>query len=388
MPFLKTKTILTFLILTVSVIDLFPQSDSLLKFIFIPHPRSEDRENLSVNPDIAKIDFSMYDVLLLGGDLTFDTDNSSATLAHCDSVFDLGNPNTLWSLGNHDVQSGHRQLIKDFTGRDSYYSYTRDGITFLVLDTELDANGSSSTFITGDQLQMVQNVCDSIMDSRYLILLHHRLMWMINNDDFKDRLTDSIALSSRLLDTTNFYSDIYPLLQNVKNKGIQVLVFGGDRSDFNVEYNPEDSITFYAARLADDLPDSINNVIILDYNLQSKEITCNFMPLSEMTTSVTQESSQLSLGFALSQNYPNPFNPITNIEFQISDFGFVSLKVFDVLGRKVATLVDEYMPSGNYKVEVNGSNISGGVYFYSLQFIPEDKGIERFTDTKKFILLK
>ena len=382
MPFLKTKTILTFLILTVSVIDLFPQSDSLLKFIFIPHPRSEDRENLSVNPDIAKIDFSMYDVLLLGGDLTFDTDNSSATLAHCDSVFDLGNPNTLWSLGNHDVQSGHRQLIKDFTGRDSYYSYTRDGITFLVLDTELDANGSSSTFITGDQLQMVQNVCDSIMDSRYLILLHHRLMWMINNDDFKDRLTDSIALSSRLLDTTNFYSDIYPLLQNVKNKGIQVLVFGGDRSDFNVEYNPEDSITFYAAALSVDVPDSLKNVIVLNYNLSNKLINIEFVPLFEDTITTDVRRIFSSPGrFVLNQNYPNPFNPTTTISWYSPLSGRQTLKIYDILGNEITTLVNEFKPAGNYEVMFDGSNFPSGVYYYRLQS-------GKFTETKKLVLLR
>ena len=382
MPFLKTKTILTFLILIVSVIDLFPQSDSLLKFIFIPHPRSEDRENLSVNPDIAKIDFSMYDVLLLGGDLTFDTDNSSATLAHCDSVFDLGNPNTLWSLGNHDVQSGHRQLIKDFTGRDSYYSYTRDGITFLVLDTELDANGSSSTFITGDQLQMVQNVCDSIMDSRYLILLHHRLMWMINNDDFKDRLTDSIALSSRLLDTTNFYSDIYPLLQNVKNKGIQVLVFGGDRSDFNVEYNPEDSITFYAAALSVDVPDSLKNVIVLNYNLSNKLINIEFVPLFEDTITTDVRRIFSSPGrFVLNQNYPNPFNPTTTISWYSPLSGRQTLKIYDLLGNEITTLVNEFKPAGNYEVMFDGSNFPSGVYYYRLQS-------GKFTETKKLVLLR
>ena len=382
MPFLKTKTILTFLILIVSVIDLFPQSDSLLKFIFIPHPRSEDRENLSVNPDIAKIDFSMYDVLLLGGDLTFDTDNSSATLAHCDSVFDLGNPNTLWSLGNHDVQSGHRQLIKDFTGRDSYYSYTRDGITFLVLDTELDANGSSSTFITGDQLQMVQNVCDSIKDSRYLILLHHRLMWMINNDDFKDRLTDSIALSSRLLDTTNFYSDIYPLLQNVKNKGIQVLVFGGDRSDFNVEYNPEDSITFYAAALSVDVPDSLKNVIVLNYNLSNKLINIEFVPLFEDTITTDVRRIFSSPGrFVLNQNYPNPFNPTTTISWYSPLSGRQTLKIYDILGNEITTLVNEFKPAGNYEVMFDGSNFPSGVYYYRLQS-------GKFTETKKLVLLR
>ena len=382
------KLIIIFIILSISGTDLFAQSDSLLKFIFVPHPRSEDRTNQSVYPGILNIDFTNYDVRMLGGDITYSTSKDSTTLAYCDNLFNIGSPNTLWSLGNHDVQSGNRSLIKKFTGRESFYSYGRDGVTFIVLDTELDANGFANTFIKDEQLQMVQSVCDSITESSVLILLLHRFMWMINNDYFKTMLTDSIAASSRSMDTTNFYSDIYPLLQEVKNKGIKVLVFGGDKSKINIVYSPEDSITFYAARLADDLPDSINNVIILDYNLRSKKITYNFIPLSEMIASVVQEPSQLPLGFALSQNYPNPFNPTTNIEFYIPGSGFVSLKVYDILGRKVAILVDEYMPGGNYEVEWDGSYLSGGVYFYRFQFMPDGKYTDRFTDTKKFILLK
>jgi hypothetical protein len=367
--------------LTISGMDLFSQNDSVLKFIFISHPRSEDQVHQSVYTGIAKIDFTKYDVKMLGGDITYSTSKDSATLAYCDNLFNLGSPNTLWSFGNHDVQSGHRALIKKFTGRESFYSYSRNGVTFIVLDTELDANSFSSTFIKGDQLQMVKNVCDSITASRYLILLHSRFMWMINSDYFKTRLTDSIAASSRSMDTTNFYSDVYPLLQKVKNKGIQVLVFGGDKSKINIAYSPEDSITFYAARLADDLPDSVNNVIVLNYNLQNKEIICNFVPLAEMTTSVAQESSRLPERFALNQNFPNPFNPSTKISFVIANLSFVTLDIFDMLGSNVATLISERKAAGSYSVDWNATDVPSGVYFYRLQ-------TDKFTETKKLVLLR
>jgi uncharacterized delta-60 repeat protein len=90
--------------------------------------------------------------------------------------------------------------------------------------------------------------------------------------------------------------------------------------------------------------------------------------------------------FTLYQNFPNPFNPSTNIKYRISDFGFVSLKVFDVLGNEVATLVNEEKPAGNYVVEFNshsdeGQNLSSGIYFYKLQ-------AGSFVETKKMILLK
>jgi hypothetical protein len=95
--------------------------------------------------------------------------------------------------------------------------------------------------------------------------------------------------------------------------------------------------------------------------------------------------------FSLSQNYPNPFNPTTNLEFQIPTSGLVSLKVFDVLGNEVATLVDEEKPAGRYTLEFsakggsasgrNGSGLTSGIYLYQLR--AGDHII-----TRKMILLK
>jgi N-acetylmuramoyl-L-alanine amidase len=73
------------------------------------------------------------------------------------------------------------------------------------------------------------------------------------------------------------------------------------------------------------------------------------------------------LAFELSQNYPNPFNPTTNLEFRISSLEFVSLKIFDVLGREVATLVNEVRPTGAYTVRWDASALPSGVYFYQLR---------------------
>ena len=80
-----------------------------------------------------------------------------------------------------------------------------------------------------------------------------------------------------------------------------------------------------------------------------------------------EDERQLPLNSSLSQNYPNPFNPTTQIEFQIASSGFVNVKVFDILGREVATLVNENMQAGNYSVAFDASALSSGVYFYRMQ---------------------
>ena len=85
--------------------------------------------------------------------------------------------------------------------------------------------------------------------------------------------------------------------------------------------------------------------------------------------------------FILSQNYPNPFNPSTTINFSIPNSEFITLKVYDVLGKEVATLVNEEKATGSYEVNFNAAGISSGIYFYKLQ-------AGSIIETKKMILLR
>jgi hypothetical protein len=98
--------------------------------------------------------------------------------------------------------------------------------------------------------------------------------------------------------------------------------------------------------------------------------------------SVKDNTHQVTLErFKLNQNYPNPFNPSTTVSFSLPSKSFVSLKVFDILGREVATLVSEEMSAGTHVRQWNAEYISSGIYFYRLQ-----AGL--FTETKKLILLR
>jgi photosystem II stability/assembly factor-like uncharacterized protein len=102
-------------------------------------------------------------------------------------------------------------------------------------------------------------------------------------------------------------------------------------------------------------------------------------------TFIENENNSTSKDFLLQQNHPNPFNPSTRIQYAISRRQFVTLKVYDLLGREVATLVNEEKPAGTFKVEFNSAssikNLASGIYFYRLQ-------AGDFVETKKMILLK
>lgn len=98
-------------------------------------------------------------------------------------------------------------------------------------------------------------------------------------------------------------------------------------------------------------------------------------------TSVQFPISDKPTQYELNQNYPNPFNPSTTISFNIPLKSFVTLKVFDIIGREVATIVSEEMSAGTYSRKWNATNPSCGIYFYRLQ-------AGTFIETKKLVLLK
>jgi len=98
-------------------------------------------------------------------------------------------------------------------------------------------------------------------------------------------------------------------------------------------------------------------------------------------TNFSNISSEIPDKFSLSQNFPNPFNPRTIINYQLSMFSFVSIKVYDVLGNEVVELVNEKQNAGSYSVEFDGSGFASGIYFYRLE-------TGSFVDTKKMTLIK
>jgi hypothetical protein len=100
------------------------------------------------------------------------------------------------------------------------------------------------------------------------------------------------------------------------------------------------------------------------------------------TVGIDSEKDQIVPREYILQNaFPNPFNPLTTINYSVPEVSFVSLKVFDILGNEVATLVNENKPVGNYEVEFSAAGLPSGIYFYRLES-------GSFTETRKMVLLK
>jgi hypothetical protein len=124
--------------------------------------------------------------------------------------------------------------------------------------------------------------------------------------------------------------------------------------------------------------------IVYDTLLTNSEILVVENYLAEkydIVLGIEDQSNGIPSQFILAQNYPNPFNPYTTIRFQVPNSSFVNLKVYDILGNEVATLVNEEKSTGSYEVEFDASGLSSGIYFYKLQ-------AGSFVETKKMILMK
>lgn len=103
--------------------------------------------------------------------------------------------------------------------------------------------------------------------------------------------------------------------------------------------------------------------------------------VSFQTSDIKQTADIKPSNYKLSQNYPNPFNPVTTIRYQIPEDGFVTLKVYDMLGNEVSSLVSQEQTPGEYTATFDGKNLASGIYFYNLT-----QG--NFTETKKLVLMK
>jgi hypothetical protein len=117
------------------------------------------------------------------------------------------------------------------------------------------------------------------------------------------------------------------------------------------------------------------------YNNDPTLRTVNIPVILDVLTGVQDENDHLPKSFALLQNYPNPFNPVTRIRYELPKESKVLLKVYNILGQEVVTLVDDLQKAGRYEVEFTAAKFATGVYFYRLQ-------AGEFVETKKLVLLK
>ncbi len=196
-------------------------------------------------------------------------------------------------------------------------------------------------------------------------------------------MPDTISLGGGMkkINSNSFTTDAYGTL-NLPNGSFQAVRLKGTYTTY--VYNGASLINSYSSYDYTWLTLEGNQLKVdVDTSTATGNVTVQSIEITYVSSTATAVNIQSTSpkNFMLSQNYPNPFNPATTISFQIPKSSFVTLKVYDVLGREVASLINEQKSPGTYSVNFNASNLSSGMYLYRLQ-------AGDFVETKKLVLLK
>lgn len=250
------------------------------QYLFIGHPR-DDGPGEIVQREVERIDFSKFDLLLLGGDLTWQGTGTRETVDYLDAVFDLAAPTTLAAIGNHDTSN--KSFFTDVTGRPLYHTFETNGVTFVVLDTTNDGQN-----ILGGELQMLADTVDALPANSHLVIVHHHIVWLADYPPLAQlQGSPLIGASSANLSGLNFYDDVYPLLLQARAKGVEVLCLAGDRTgteieEFFIDHTTADGVRFVAAGLKEELTPGLRTVVVLEHDVEAGALTCHFKHLTDL----------------------------------------------------------------------------------------------------------
>ena len=190
------------------------------------------------------------------------------------------------------------------------------------------------------------------------------------NRDFTNTFlcTSPVFYNGFIEQTMVLYSADNPIYGDIKTSLLEV------DNDY-VMLDSTSDINLFFKTPANDIPQGYirDFVLVVNGRYENNE--------DKIKTNSVGKNNILPLEYQLNQNYPNPFNSKTNIKYQIPNTGIVKIIIYDLLGREVKTLVNEYKQPGTYQVSFNAEGLSSGIYFYRMRS-------GDFTETKKLVLIK
>ncbi len=273
---------------------------------------------------------------------------------HCQAYYNATNQNyarTLMNMGLSPQQIIDSLIAHDAQGNPTIRQY---GIVDLI-------NGGRTAAYTGVNCQNYKN---HIIGPTYTIQ---------GNILLGQKVLDS--MQARFLNTQGTLADkLMAALQGAK-------MIGADTRC--TQYNKSSISAFIRVAKPTDPPNSyyldlnVNNTPTNKDPIDSLQVLYNLWLL----TGIRNLQGELPTSISLEQNLPNPFNPVTKIRFSINGNYYVTLKIYDILGKEIVTLFNNNLSAGNYEIEWNASNVPSGVYYYRFQ-------ANDFVETKRMVLLK
>jgi hypothetical protein len=259
------------------------EEDTGIRYLHLAHVRTMDTVNQTVDPRLETLDYSPYELLLLGGDLTEESSKERSTLEYLDKIFDLGSPSTLWALGNHD--NANNDWVMEFTRRPITFTQHHRGITYVVLYTQEEKDWMCT--ITGEQLEMLQQVCDTIAESSHLIVMTHKLVWIMDNPDFAQHQGKGAydwSCNYRIHEN-NWNDDILPRLREVQNRGTQVIMLAGDIGNnvLQFEEHTSDGLVYLASGLPVDPAKAAQaKALVFRHDPETRTLNWSFVPVDSL----------------------------------------------------------------------------------------------------------
>ena len=254
---------------------------------------------------LEKIRMDTFDQVWLGGDLVENMFQHPQTIEYVDSFFQVGKPTVHWAMGNHDVldQNADFSGIEAKTHRKTYNSTHFDGITMLVLNTtefgfsEYYHKPHECETLDG-QWNLIKNITDTIQESSHLVILHHHALLTnkIANDSVNVQKIFNLYTPKRNIGCEvrgTFEELVYPKLKAVQDRGVQVILIGGDTGQQvkEFEFETEDGIIFLGSGLnnsagTEGMPDYFNQspdkVLIFKHRPKNRTLEWEFRVLEEM----------------------------------------------------------------------------------------------------------
>ncbi len=301
-------------------------------------------------------------ILYAGRDKIFKSTNSGSNWIATNSNLSLdGNPAIAMEISFQTSDKVYVATAPSGTSRGNIFKTTNGGTNWINITNSLPDRFPSDLSVDPFDDNIVYLTFFGFGSGHIFKSTDSGNNWIDINDNLPDIPTPSVIVDPN--NTNHIYV------------GTDIGVFvstngGGSWQDFN-----------------DGLPDVVQ-AMDLNYTIANKVIRVMThgngayeRKFLSQVVSVANEQPNTVTNFKLEQNYPNPFNPITNLIIKISEGGFVSLKVYDILGNEIETLINKEIPAGTHKVEFDGTGLPSGTYFYRLES-------GSFSETRKMVLLK
>jgi hypothetical protein len=263
-----------------------------------------------------------------------------------------------WEFGGEDLLTPHYQKLAQIRAQFHAFSQHR-------LDTNGDGQVNNHDESDFDRV----NTNNGIVYSFLRPYTDSNGLTVVNYSGSSQSVT--LDLTSTNLKFTGGFDPGATYWVNDLYNGTSTQSLGSDLSDFNV------SLSSYGS-------------VIYTISTQEEMV---ILPVIPPIVSVDEQAADIPVDYNLFQNYPNPFNPSTTIRYSIVEPGNVSIKIYDILGREIKTLVNEVKIAGTYSSTWNGDNnfgnkVSSGIYLYRMEAVPSGRQAGLFVETRKMIFLK